>query len=244
MLVAMLVAVSALGGMLAALAADPDGPMSLFSFLSATPGPDPHALAICSNSALAAACRGLREQQLYAQWPGMLVRAAPALLLLLAADGLRRGRRLAWWLVVGINLTVLGASIRAACAAGPGAPPAAPAGEGGGPGPVDGPRETASSRPITTTAAAPSRQASLRQAARPDSRDRSVSTPSPARTAPAMLARNNERADTRIVPTPGTAAARSRPGPAGPARGRSWRQAVRGRSSWPGGIRRVAGRRW
>jgi lysylphosphatidylglycerol synthetase-like protein (DUF2156 family) len=128
-LVAMLVAVSALGGMLAVLAADPDGPMSLVSFLSATPGPDPHALAICSNSGLAVACRGLREQQLYAQWPGMLVQAAPGLLLLLAADGLRRGRRLAWWLAVVINLTVLGASIRAACAAGPGAPPAAAAGE-------------------------------------------------------------------------------------------------------------------
>ena len=128
-LVAMLVAVSALGGMLAALAADPDGPMSLFSFLITTPGPDPHALAICSNSGLAVACRGLREQQLYAQWPGMLVQAAPGLLLLLAADGLRRGRRLAWWLAVVINLTVLGASIRAACAAGPGAPPVAAAGE-------------------------------------------------------------------------------------------------------------------
>ena len=89
--------------------------MSLFSFLITTPGPDPHALAICSNSGLAVACRGLREQQLYAQWPGMLVQAAPALLLLLAADGLRRGRRLAWWLAVVINLTVLGASIRVAC---------------------------------------------------------------------------------------------------------------------------------
>ena len=118
-LVAMLVAVSALGGMLAALAADPDGPMSLFSFLITTPGPDPHALAICSNSGLAVACRGLREQQpFYAQWPGMLVQAAPGLLLLLAADGLRRGRRLAWWLAVVINLTP--------CSAPASGPPARP----------------------------------------------------------------------------------------------------------------------
>ena len=35
----------------------------------------------------------------------------PALLLLLCADGLRRGRRLAWWLAVVINLTVLAVSI-------------------------------------------------------------------------------------------------------------------------------------
>ena len=40
-LVAMLVAVSALGGILAALVANAEGPMSLFSFLFATPGPDP-----------------------------------------------------------------------------------------------------------------------------------------------------------------------------------------------------------
>jgi phosphatidylglycerol lysyltransferase len=118
-LVAMLVAVSALGGMLAALAADPDGPMSLFSFLFATPGPDPHAVAAaCPHAELAAACRGLREQQLYARWPGVLVQAAPGLLLLLSAAGLRRGRRLAWWLAVVINLTVLGVSIWATDAAG------------------------------------------------------------------------------------------------------------------------------
>src|SRR6516225_12313950 len=68
-LVATLVAVSALGGLLAALVADPDGPMSLFSPLAAAPGPDPRALAAaCPHPALALACRGLREQQLYAGW--------------------------------------------------------------------------------------------------------------------------------------------------------------------------------
>jgi len=111
-LVAMLVAVSALGGILAALVANADGPMSLFSFLFATPGPDPQDLAAaCPYAGLAVACRSVHEQQLYAQWPGVLVQAAPALLLLLAADGLRRGRRLAWWLAVIINLTVLGVSM-------------------------------------------------------------------------------------------------------------------------------------
>jgi len=119
-LVAMLVAVPALGGLLAALAPDPDGPMSLFSFLFATPGPGPHGLAAaCPHAGLAIACRGLREQQLYAHWPGAAVQAAPALLLLLSAYGLRRGRRMAWWLAVVINLTVLGVSIRVTRAAGP-----------------------------------------------------------------------------------------------------------------------------
>jgi phosphatidylglycerol lysyltransferase len=111
LLVGMLVAVSALGDMVAALVAKPDGPMSLFSFLLATRGPDHRDLvAACSNPGLAAVCRGLRQQQLYAQWPGVLVQVAPALLLLLSADGLRRGRRMAWWLALVINLTVLGVS--------------------------------------------------------------------------------------------------------------------------------------
>jgi phosphatidylglycerol lysyltransferase len=112
LLVGILVAAPALGGMLAAMVARPDGPMSLFSFLFATPGPDPrHLAAACSHPGMAAVCRGLREQQLYAQWPGVLVQVAPALVLLLSADGLRRGRRLAWWLALVINLTVLGVSV-------------------------------------------------------------------------------------------------------------------------------------
>ena len=118
-LVGMLVAAPALGGMLAALAANADGPMSLFSLLFAAQGPDPRGLAAtCPPSGLAVVCRGLREQQLYAHWPGVPVQAAPALLLLLCAYGLRRGRRLAWWLAVVINLTVLAASIRVAYAVG------------------------------------------------------------------------------------------------------------------------------
>jgi lysylphosphatidylglycerol synthetase-like protein (DUF2156 family) len=111
LLVAMLVAVSALGAMLAALVAKATGPMSLFSFLFATPGPDPQDLSAACHPGLVVVCRGLHEQQLYARWPGVLVQVAPALLLLLSADGLRRGRRLAWWLAVAINLTVLGVSI-------------------------------------------------------------------------------------------------------------------------------------
>ncbi len=91
-LVGILVAIPALGDMLAALVANAHGPMSLFSLLLASPGPDPHDLAAT-------------------QWPGVLVYAAPALLLLLSAYGLRRGHRLAWWLAVAVNLAVLGVSI-------------------------------------------------------------------------------------------------------------------------------------
>jgi phosphatidylglycerol lysyltransferase len=103
-LVALLVAVPALGDMLAALVANAHGPMPLSSLLFATPGPDPQDLV--AN-----------------QWPGVLVYSVPALLLLVSAYGLRRGHRLAWWLAVAINLTVLGVSVWVACAleSGPGA---------------------------------------------------------------------------------------------------------------------------
>ena len=87
---------------------------------SPPPAPMPRNLAaICRHPGLAVACRGLREQQLYAHWPGVPVQAAPALLLLLSAYGLRRGRRLAWWLAMVINLTVLAAGIRLGYAVGP-----------------------------------------------------------------------------------------------------------------------------
>jgi phosphatidylglycerol lysyltransferase len=76
LLVAILVAVPALGAMFAALATRPDGPMSL-----------------------------------YARWPRAGVHLAVALLLLLSAEGLRRGCRLAWWFALDINVAVLGLSV-------------------------------------------------------------------------------------------------------------------------------------
>jgi lysylphosphatidylglycerol synthetase-like protein (DUF2156 family) len=119
-LVGLLVAAPAVGGVLAALVANANGPMSL-SFSFAAPEPMPSNLgAICRHPALAVVCRGLRAQQLYAHWPGVPVQAAPALLLLLSAYGLRRGRRLAWWLAIASNLAVLAAAIRVAYAAGSG----------------------------------------------------------------------------------------------------------------------------
>ncbi len=79
-LVGVLVAVPALGGILAALVTSAHGPMTLSSLLFSAQG-------------------------------GVPVQAGPALLLLLCAYGLHRGRRLAWWLAVVINLTVLAVSI-------------------------------------------------------------------------------------------------------------------------------------
>ncbi len=116
MLAGVLVAVPALGAVLTTLFATANGSMSLPSLLFAVARPGPHGLAaICPHAELGAGCRGPREQWLYA--PGMRVQAALALLLLLCAYGLRRGRRLAWWLAVVINLAVLAAGSWVAYAA-------------------------------------------------------------------------------------------------------------------------------
>ena len=97
-LVGVLVAVPAIGGLLDALVASARGPMSRSSLLFASQG------------------HGLREQQL-SGWLGGPLQAAPVLMLLLCAYGLRRGRRLAWCLAVIVNLAVLGVSIWVAYAA-------------------------------------------------------------------------------------------------------------------------------
>ena len=103
-LAGMLVAVSALGSMLAALIANTDDPMSTFSFLFAAPGPDPHDLAATCARAASPSSAGPARAAAHCALAGCLVQVAPALLLLLSADGLRRGRRLAWWLAVGDQL--------------------------------------------------------------------------------------------------------------------------------------------
>ncbi len=105
MLIGMLVALPALGAMLTALIHSANGPMSLSSLL-ATPGSGSQDLAAgCSRAGLAAACRDT---------PGMLMQAGPALLLLLCGYGLRRGRRMAWWLALVFNVALLAVSIWAA----------------------------------------------------------------------------------------------------------------------------------
>jgi lysylphosphatidylglycerol synthetase-like protein (DUF2156 family) len=86
---AMLVALPALGA-LATVLVSANGQIPLLSLLPAAQGPAPHAL---------------RGQHFYV--PGTRVHAAPTVLLLLCAYGLRRGRRLAWWLAVAINAAIL-----------------------------------------------------------------------------------------------------------------------------------------
>ena len=61
-----------------------------------------------------------RPMSLSSAWAGVPVQVGPVLLLLLCGYGLRRGRRLAWWLAVVINLTVFAVGIWVAYAVGTG----------------------------------------------------------------------------------------------------------------------------
>ncbi|HUX70968.1 MAG TPA: hypothetical protein VMV41_10690, partial [Cellulomonadaceae bacterium] len=102
-LVAAIVAATGLGPLLATLSPAPAGPFAMLGFLVADiRGNGPNAVAtLCSADPTSAACVIGRLHQHSGIGLGLTVLAClPAAVLLLIADGLRRGRRMAW--VVGI----------------------------------------------------------------------------------------------------------------------------------------------
>ncbi|WP_232668563.1 bifunctional lysylphosphatidylglycerol flippase/synthetase MprF [Pseudonocardia sp. TRM90224] len=110
-LVALVVAASAVGPVLAAFVGKPIGPLSVLQFLVLSPPPDADTvLQICATGD-ASACRFLQAQLRLSGWGPALASASPVILLLVVAEGLRRGRRAAWALGVWLNivLAVLGA---------------------------------------------------------------------------------------------------------------------------------------
>ena len=104
-LVALIVAATAVGPVIAMLAATGIGPLAVLRFLFASPPPDPATLAQqCLDPATAAECAQLRAR-LRLTGPGPAVMSVmPVLLLLVAAEGLRRGRRAAWLGAIGLNV--------------------------------------------------------------------------------------------------------------------------------------------
>ncbi|GAA1849812.1 DUF2156 domain-containing protein [Pseudonocardia ailaonensis] len=110
-LVALIVAASALGPLIAAWAQTRVGPLSVLRFVFAAPAPDPGTVSqICDAARAIGEVRGLREcSELTARlrFTGLgagLMSIMPVLLLLVAAEGLRRGRRAAWRMALGLNL--------------------------------------------------------------------------------------------------------------------------------------------
>ena len=97
MLAALIVGATALGPLVAALNPTPTGPFAILGYLVApVRGPHPDVVAqLCAETPTSVACTVGRLH--LAPSLGVVVMAAlPALLLLLAADGIRRGRRMAW----------------------------------------------------------------------------------------------------------------------------------------------------
>ncbi|MBO0872931.1 MAG: DUF2156 domain-containing protein [Pseudonocardia sp.] len=106
-LVALVVAASAVGPLIAAFADTHTGPLSVLRFVFATPPPSPGEVArICVDPAAARDCAHLRARlRLYGVGPATMS-IMPILVLLVAAEGLRRGRRAAWLIAVVLNLAL------------------------------------------------------------------------------------------------------------------------------------------
>ncbi len=107
-LVALAVAASAIGPIAATVAAEPWGPLALLRFVVLSPRPDPAVVAqLCGSAAapgrLGQCHAGLAHLRLTGPAPA-IASTVPALLLLVTAEGLRRGRRAACWVGVGLNL--------------------------------------------------------------------------------------------------------------------------------------------
>ncbi|MBS2535588.1 rhomboid family intramembrane serine protease [Catenulispora sp. NF23] len=97
-LVALFVAATALGSLLAWLSNSTSGPLALYNELFVGQGPSASDIATtCAGAAATSSeCLENRAEDLLAGSPAALVLFVPALLLLIVAEGLRRGRRIAW----------------------------------------------------------------------------------------------------------------------------------------------------
>ncbi|WP_144662964.1 bifunctional lysylphosphatidylglycerol flippase/synthetase MprF [Paenarthrobacter nicotinovorans] len=106
-LIALLVAVTAIGPVVAGLVPHAAGPLSVLRLLFTNIQPvDPLELqSLCSDPAQAKHCAAA-QLQLRAGAGGIFMAILPSFLLLLLADGLRRGRRFAWAAAVLIQLSL------------------------------------------------------------------------------------------------------------------------------------------
>lgn len=111
-ILAVVVAVFALGPLLTAFARSPSGPLAILREIVLNPVPTLNELQSSCGGSVDAACLQL------AQSDGGLgatltlgLAVVPALLLLVCAEGLRRGRMLAVWITITVQLAVVGVSV-------------------------------------------------------------------------------------------------------------------------------------
>lgn len=102
-LVGLLVAASALGPVVAMMSPFPNGPLSWFSDVVAVAQPAQDDVDLACASGAAEQCRAMLIQLSYGRFPALVMSLLPALLLLVLAEGLRRGRRFAWWSALGVT---------------------------------------------------------------------------------------------------------------------------------------------
>lgn len=105
-LVSLVVAVSAVGPLVAAVAQAPIGPLSVLQFVVLSPPPDAATVQEICASATDTVCRSLQAQLRLSGLGPALASIVPVLLLLVVADGLRRGRRAAWVAGLALNLAL------------------------------------------------------------------------------------------------------------------------------------------
>ncbi|MBV9919662.1 MAG: hypothetical protein JOY78_02240, partial [Pseudonocardia sp.] len=108
-LVALIVAATAVGPLIALLAANRLGPLAVLRFVLASPPPDAATVAQqCLDPAAVTECAQLRARLRLSGLGPAVMSVMPVLLLLVAAEGLRRGRRAAWMAATGLNLILCG----------------------------------------------------------------------------------------------------------------------------------------
>lgn len=103
-LVALLVAGSAVGPVVAALAQAPIGPLSVLQYIVLSPPPSAATVQRVCATASAEACREFQARLRLSGIGPAIAAVVPVLLLLVVAEGLRRGRRAARHVGIGLNL--------------------------------------------------------------------------------------------------------------------------------------------
>ncbi|WP_443390243.1 bifunctional lysylphosphatidylglycerol flippase/synthetase MprF [Arthrobacter rhombi] len=111
-LVAVVICAAALGPVVAALSPGAVGPLAVLRYLGTNIVPvDPQSLAeLCSSPDRINECAAAQLQQ-RAGLGAMFSAVLPSILLVVLADGLRRGRRLAWWAAVVVQGAMAGLTL-------------------------------------------------------------------------------------------------------------------------------------
>ncbi|WP_219151416.1 rhomboid family intramembrane serine protease [Amycolatopsis sp. TNS106] len=109
LLVALAVAASAVGPLVAAVSQTASGPLSVFQYLLVGSQPDPGFVdSTCADPGALVECRRLRAEVRMSGLGSALMSVVPVVLLLVLAEGLRRGRKFAWWATMALNLALVG----------------------------------------------------------------------------------------------------------------------------------------